>query len=312
MRRMTIFFAASVLLLCSCSQVTAQATPTVTPKGVLTPYHTLTPSPQRPTVTVQVTIPVTPTLTPTPFLYTVKGDDTMLGIAFHFGIKLEDLLAANPKVDPHFMGEGLKLVIPISAEITEVVSTPTPVPVLAEEPRCYRTGDGGAWCILALRNDQVTSLENLSVWIGLYNNKGENIASQTAFAPLNILRPGSTIPIMAYFAPPLSDDFQAQGEVLSALTIAAGDQRYLDSQVKVDSAEINPDGGGATVRGKVVLPDNSATLSQLWVLAVAYDADGNIVGSRKWKSAGEKEFEFTVFSVAGAIDHVEMLSEARP
>jgi hypothetical protein len=47
-------------------------------------------------------------------------------------------------------------------------------------------------------------------------------------------------------------------------------------------------------------------------LAVAYDSDGNIVGARKWKSAGEKEFEFTVFSVAGAIDHIEMLSEARP
>jgi hypothetical protein len=61
-----------------------------------------------------------------------------------------------------------------------------------------------------------------------------------------------------------------------------------------------------------MLPGNSPTLSQLWVLAVAYDANGNIVGARKWKSAGEKEFEFTVFSVAGAIDHVEMLNEARP
>ena len=105
---------------------------------------------------------------------------------------------------------------------------------------------------------------------------------------------------------------RAQGEVLSAFSVAADDQRYLDSQVKVDTVDINPDGGEATVSGEVVLPANSPTLSQLWVLAVAYDADGNIVGARKWKSAGEKEFEFTVFSVAGAIDHVEMLSEARP
>jgi hypothetical protein len=36
----------------------------------------------------------------------------MLGIAFQFGTKLEDLMAANPKVDPHYMGEGLTLVIP--------------------------------------------------------------------------------------------------------------------------------------------------------------------------------------------------------
>jgi hypothetical protein len=129
---------------------------------------------------------------------------------------------------------------------------------------------------------------------------------------LNVLRPGITIPIMAYFAPPLPDEFQAQGEVLSALTVAANDPRYIDLNVKVDTVDINTEGGGATVKGTVVMPDNSPALSQLWVLAVAYDANGNIVGSRKWKSAGEKEFEFAVFSVAGAIDHVEMLCEARP
>jgi hypothetical protein len=236
----------------------------------------------------------------------------MLAIAYQFGVKLEDLLAANPKVDPHYMGEGLKLVIPLSGEVPEVLSTPTPVPMLAEQARCYRTGDGGAWCIMGLQNNQGTSLENLSVWIGLYNNQAENIANQTAFAPLNILRPGSTIPIMAYFEPPLPDVFQVQSEVLSASTVPVDDQRYLNSQVKVDTVDLSPDGGEATVSGEVVFADNSAALSQLWVLAVAYDRSGNIVGARKWKSAGEKEFEFTVFSVAGAIDHVEMLSEARP
>jgi hypothetical protein len=236
----------------------------------------------------------------------------MLGIAIRFGIKLADLQAANPKVDPHYMGEGLKLIIPVSGESPEVLPTPTPVLLQAEQPRCYLSGDGGAWCIVALHNDQVTSLENLSVWMGLYNSAGENIASQTAYAPLNILTPGSTIPIMAYFAPPLPEEFQPRGELLSAYVVAVDDPRYLDSTVKVDAVEINPDGGGASVRGSVVLLDNSMILSQLWVLAVAYDANGNIVGARKWKSAGEKEFDFSVFSVAGAIDHVEMLSEARP
>ncbi len=300
------------LLLSGCSQATIQVTPTVTPKGVLTPYRTPTPSPLIPTETIQVTIPVTPTPTPTPFIYIVKHDDTMLGIAFQFGIKLEDLQAANPTVDPHYMGDGQQLIIPISEEITEILPTPTAVALQVDQPRCYQGGDGGAWCIMALHNDQETSLENLSAWIGLYNEAGEIIISQTAYAPLNILTPGTTIPIMAYFAPPLPDEFQARGEVLSALALAMNDQRYLNSQIMVDKVEINTDGGGATVRGEVVLPVNSTPPSQLWVLAVAYDVDGNIVGARKWKSAGEKEFEFTVFSVAGAIDHIGMLSEARP
>ena len=58
----------------------------------------------------------------------------MLGIAIHFGIKLEDLQAANPTVDPHFMGKGLQLVIPINEEIPAVVPTPTPVPVRMGQP----------------------------------------------------------------------------------------------------------------------------------------------------------------------------------
>ena len=103
----------------------------------------------------------------------------MLGIAIQFGIKLEDLQAANPTVDPHYMGAGLKLIIPISEEIPEVLPTPTPAPVQTEQPQCYRTGDGGAWCIMALRNEQQSSIENLSVWMGLYNQSGENITSQT-------------------------------------------------------------------------------------------------------------------------------------
>ncbi len=300
------------MFLTGCSQVTVQATPTIAPTGMLTPYLTLTPSPQLPTATIQVTIPVTPAPTPTPFLYTVKNDDTMLGIAIQFGIKLEDLQAANPTVDPHFMGKGFQLVIPITSEIPAVVPTPTAVPVRMGEPHCYPAGDGGAWCVVATKNDQPASLENLSAWIGLYNDNNENIASQVAYAPLNILRSGSTIPLMVYFAPPLPAEFRPQVELLSALTVAADDPRYIDSQVQLDQVEITADGSGAAVRGQVLLPENAPALSQLWLLAVAYDAEGNIVGERKWKSAGETEFDFTVYSLSGAIDHVEVLSEARP
>ncbi len=299
-------------MLTGCTQVTLQATSTIAPTGVLTPYLTITPSPQLPTVTIQVTIPVTPAPTPTPYLYTVKDKDTLLGIAIHFGIKLEDLQAANPTVDPHFMGKGLQLVIPIAEEIPAVVPTPTPVPVRMGQPHCYPAGDAGSWCIVAIQNDQEASLENLSVWMGLYNDNNENITSQVAYSQLNILRSGSTVPLMVYFAPPLPDEFRPQVELLSALPIPADDQRYIDSQVQLDGVDLTPDGSGAVVRGQVLLPENAPPLSQLWLLAVAYDAEGNIVGERKWKSAGETEFDFTVYSLAGAIDHVEVLSEARP
>jgi hypothetical protein len=215
-------------------------------------------------------------------------------------------------VDPHFMGEGLKLIIPMSGAVPEELPTPTPAPVHMEQPKCYHAGDGGVWCFVTLRNELETSLENLSAWIGLYNTQGEIISNQVAYAPLNILRPGSSIPLMAYFAPPLPDQFQAQSEILSGLALTAEDTRYLDLHAKVGSVEIKQDGKQATVSGDVIVPDNTPTISQLWALAVAYDTLGHIVGARKWKSGGETHFEFTVYSLAEKIDHVEVLIEARP
>ena len=236
----------------------------------------------------------------------------MLSIAYQFGISLDALQAANPKVDPHFMGEGLKLIIPISGGTAEDLPTPTPLPVHSELPKCYPSGDGGEWCIVALRNDLEASLENLSAGIGLYNLQGEIIASQVAYAPMNILRPGDTIPLMAYFAPPLPDEFQVQSEVLSGLSVAAGDTRYLDLQVKVGTVVINQDGSQAVLSGDIIIPDGTPDFSQLWALAVAYDSNGDIIGARKWKSGGEPHFDITVYSLAGKIDHVEVLNEARP
>jgi LysM repeat protein len=259
-----------------------------------------------------VTIQVTPSPTPTPFFYTVKGDDTMLSIAYQFGISWQELQAANPKVDPRAMGDGLQLIIPISGEIPEVLPTTTPIPVHVNQPTCYPTGDGGAWCVVSIMNELETSLENLSVWIGLYNSLGEVTASQQAYAPLNILLPESTMPLMAYFPPPLPDVYQVQSELLSGLAVAAGDTRYIDLKAKVGKVEISHDGSQVDVIGDVILTDDTPALSQLWVLAVAYDAEGDIVGARKWKSGGETQFEITVFSLGGMIDHVEVLLEARP
>lgn len=236
----------------------------------------------------------------------------MLGIAYHFGISLEELQAANPTVDPHFMGEGMKLIIPLSGEIPEIIPTPTPMPVHAEQPRCYSAGDGGKWCIVELTNEMETSLENLSAWIGLYDVQGDIITSQVAYAPLNILRPGSSIPLMVYFAPPIPEAFQAQSEVLSALPVAADDARYLDLQVKIDHQTVIQDGSQAVIYGEVIMPEGRPSFSQLWVLAVAYDSNGDIVGARKWKSAGETNFDITVYSLAGKIDYVEVLIEVRP
>ncbi len=300
------------LFLSSCSQATVQSTPTAVATGYLTPYQTVTPSPVKPTATIKVTIPVTPSPTTTPIIYMVKRDDTMLSIAYQFGITWQELQAANPKVDPRAMSVGLKLIIPIKEERQESQPTATLVPIKVEPPICYPAGDGGAWCVVSITNELETSLENLSVWMGLYNSMGEVIATQEAYGMLNILRSGDSMPLMAYFAPPLPNEYQAQSEVLSGLVVAADDARYINLQAKVGNVEISQNGDQAVVSGEVIATGDMPTFSQLWTLVVAYDAKGNIVGARKWKSGGETQYDITVYSLGGKIDHVKLLVEARP
>ncbi|OGO10801.1 MAG: hypothetical protein A2Y53_08800 [Chloroflexi bacterium RBG_16_47_49] len=310
--RIVYLFTTLGFLLSSCAQATLLATPTLAPTGALTPYHTLTPSPISPTATLMVVIPVTPAPTATPFLHTIGKDETMLGIAYLYGIALEDLQAANPGVDPHFLSVGKQLVIPISGEIPETLPTPTAIPLHSEQPQCYRTGDGGAWCIVEVRNETENSVENLSAWIGLFTSQGKNIANQVAFAPLNLLLPGSTIPLMTYFDPPLPLKFEVLAELLSGLTVSTDDRRYLDLEVNITKSAISTDGRQADVVGEIILPEGSSTPTQLWVLVVAYNSIGNVIGARKWESTGDARFDLSVYSMAGTIDHVEVLTEGRP
>ena len=311
MRRIMIVVLGVGLFLSSCSQATIQATPTTVATGLITPYQTVTPSSARPTTTIKVTIPVTPSPTATPLIYTVKRDDTMLSIAYQFGISWEELQAANPDVNPRAMGVGLKLIIPLSSETPGTLPTTTSVPVQVKQPICYPAGDGGTWCIASITNELDISLENLSVWIGLYNLQGDLLISQEAHAALNILRPGNSTPLMAYFAPPLPDQYQAKSEVLNSLAVAVEDVRYIDLQVRIGKVEISTDGNQATVSGDVIVPADKPAPSNIWALAVAYDTEGDIVGARKWKSGGETQYEITVYSLGGRIDHVEVLVEAR-
>jgi len=279
---------------------------------MLTPFHSPTPEKLTPTATLNVQIPITPAPTATPFLHTLTNDDTLLGLAFRYGVSLEDIQAANPGVDPHYLTVGKQIVIPISGEITQTLTTPTPIPISAGRVMCYPTGDGGAWCIASVHNDTQYSLENISVGIGLYNSQGEMLASEVTYASLNILQPGRTMPLMAYFSPPLPDEFTPQSQVLSGLKVAEDDQRYLDLQTNISAADISQDGKQVSIRGEVVLPDGTSKPGQLWALGVAYNAEGDIIGARKWKSEGETQFEITVYSLAGVIDHVDVLTEARP
>jgi hypothetical protein len=252
-------------------------------------------------------------------------------------------------VDPGFLVIGQTLIIPLEGLSSSEVLLSTPIPVAWTGPYCYPSADGGLWCLLQVNNDQSTALENLSGWLSLYDAQGNQVGGQAAASPLNILPPGASIPLVAFFPSPLPEFSLVQGQLLTALPVEPGDTRYLNAVLQVESTEISPDGLQASLRGQVLLPEGQIP-GQVWILAVAYDETGQVVGQRKIEflapcgtpssptpantpqvtpSTGTPAatltpvatlpplvpctpFEISLYSLAPVIQRVELLLEARP
>ncbi|HZD55197.1 MAG TPA: LysM domain-containing protein, partial [Anaerolineales bacterium] len=315
-----------LLVTTACAETSSPATTTPTATRQLTPYWSPTPSNTLASKSIQINSPTPPpTPTPTPVTYQVTKGDTMLGIALRFGVSLEDLLAANPEVDPRFLSVGATLVIPLKVEETAVLITPTPPAVGLESPTCYETADTGAWCFLLVENTQSYALENISAWLNLYSSEGENIRGEMGITPLNLLPAEKSMPVAVFFAPPVPEDFSANGDRFTALAVSKKDERYLNVSVTVDQVEIGPTGLEGRIRGVIELPKKSPPANLLWLVAVAYDDDGKVAGLRKWEAAGNEDgddakyvlnsgeslpFEFVVYSLGPEIKRVEVLVEA--
>lgn len=245
----------------------------------------------------------------------------MLAIAFNYGLSLEQLLAANPTVQPRLLSVGTVLVIPLEGALATPEPAAAPLPLQASQPLCYLQAGGGLWCLMDVLNDQEGAVENLAGRISLFTTRGESLASQTAYAPLDLLHPGERLALAAYFPPPVAEEWIAQGELLSVLPVAEGDLRYLSAAFEVDWLSIAPDGKSARLTGMVVLPEGQTLVESLWLAGTAYNEKGEPVGVRKWQveNACPAEqpctrlpFEGILYSLGPAITQVEILVQAKP
>lgn len=129
----------------ACSSDDGAPTATAT-EGGLTAIATATPYVEPPPATIVAAAPapidVTATATeaPTPVLevlsYTVQPGDTMLGIAFRFGVAAEDIAAANDLSDISSLFVGQELLIPgvPSEDSPAVAETPAAEPTQVPAP----------------------------------------------------------------------------------------------------------------------------------------------------------------------------------
>jgi LysM repeat protein len=300
-------------------------TSTPTSVGQLTPYFTRTATmpitPAKPGKTVSTT-PL-PSPSPTPRTYSVKKGDTVGGIALAYGVSVEAILAANPQLNPNLMVVGSTLIIPPAAEARAPAGdlpTTTPLPVRLDGVHCAAVPDGGAWCFVVSHNPQKSGVESVSVIVRIADGNGKEVQSQVGFALLNLLPGKGALPLAVYFPPPVPKTIQASAELLTALPVDTGSDRYLPASTDKVKTNILAEGLSAKVSGVVTLDKGSATAHQVWVLLIAYDSSGQVIGLRRWEMGGgqalkagkQAPFAETVYSTGGKIAKVTAMVEARP
>ena len=300
--------------------------PTIVPLPTDTPVIVLTPSATPlPTNTLLPSPTPNPTLTPTPapVTYTVTEKDDMFGVALRYGVSLDALKAANPTVIPNLMSVGTVLIIPVtptpvSEGATQQNPTPTPnafSPLrVATAPICYQDALGGAYCFAQLENVSDSPVENPSVRFTLTGNNAITL-EMDGILPLNILPAKETIPAVAYFPSSVPAEFEVSAQITDWLPVMPDDARYLNTEIVAESQTIAVGAGFAEVTGVVNLAQGQA--DYVWVLGVAFDANRQVLGLRRWEpetpipNGNAIPFEFRVYAMQGEIAEVKLFVEAQ-
>ena len=308
------------LVLSGCAAGAVEETPAPSQTLELAAYVTRTPSPPA-VVESPPTLTPLPSPTPTPRTHTVAKGEDFGGIAFLYGIKTADLVAANPDVNPNLMSVGTVLLIPNAAqdEALAASAAATPVPVDVSAPDCWPSQDGGMWCFALVTNPLDTAVESVSVLMNMAAAEGSAAVSRRTAPLLNVIPAGASLPAGAYFSPPVPQQPGVSAQLAAALPAATADERYLPVQWEVERIEISGDGSSARVQGSLRLEQDEAVEAIVWVALTAKNAAGQVIGWRRWENkvtlgGGETAaFSAEVYAVGGIkITSVETLAEARP
>lgn len=284
------------------------------------PYQSPTAAPSR--TPLPQSTGTEPSLLPTatPFLHKVEEGETLLAIAIRYGLGLDQLLAANPEIDPRFLsiGQELRIPGPDGQPSDTLLPTSTPLPLPVQGVACYPTAGDSLICLATLVNDGDQPLEGLTAQISLLSPEGETVRSQLAYAPLNLLPPGKVMPLTATFDQPPAEIGGERTSLLSAFESLRADERYLATELRDVEEMAGADGGHYEVSGVLALasePSESVELRAA-LIATGLDADGNAVGFSKWESDSGTSppwrFTLTVFSLGPRIERVQLLAEAAP
>jgi LysM repeat protein len=260
---------------------------------------------------------LTPTLAPTPTLqtYTVRAGDTFGSIATKFGITVDALIGANPKVDPNILSIGTILVIPAKPVGTGTpVPTPTPATLVVEPAYCYAQTGGGRWCLALVGNPGPDPVTGVYLRFSLYaSDTADPSISKEAALPVTVLPAGSRTVAAVYFAPDESQDEILRVELVSAIRSAETADLLPLTILKEESRPL-PDGLELFVEFRM---DSESAANRLDAALVLLDTAGRPIGFRILRSEGEwpagpaHSLTLDAFELGGEWTDYEFILQAR-
>ncbi|MHC1772607.1 MAG: LysM domain-containing protein [Flexilinea sp.] len=248
-----------------------------------------------------------------PQQYVVESGDTFSAIAFQYGLTMDQLQAANPKIDPVFLQIGDELIIPpnetgaYDAFIQEMYSAY----VQNNGIECFTSPVQSVSCIARILNPGDDLVTNVFLKIDLTDSTGQHIELSTG-TPLSQLLPGEEIPVLFYSfdsgTPPFATNFSVTN--LDVFDSKVNSFRLPEDQWE-HSVSISADRLSAAVRIQILQnPELTDSDKGFTILAAAYRTDGSPEGIRSWNGSGTSEINLTVYSLSDPIDSVKIWVEA--
>ena len=312
-----LWIVCSIMVLSRCT--TSQIQQPIIPTATLFAYASIIPSQIASPIVIPQSTEISLRPSPTPFAHIVEAEDTLLGIAIRYGLNLEELLAANPGIDPRILSIDQQILIPNpeGGPAGSLLSTATPIPIALSAVACYRTGVDDLWCLAKATNDKGKAMEGIAAVISLIAEDGRVLNAKEAFGPLNLLPSGKSMPLGVLFSAPPENFSWATVAVTSSFVAEDPAERYFELEVAAESESAGGSGKTWRVNGSITLsPESPSGLNIFSLLLVALDADENVVGFRKILLESRLEpgetytYATDVFSLGPAIEKIDILAEA--
>lgn len=217
-------------------------------------------------------------------VYIVREGDTLVSIAYTYGVTVEALQAVNGIQNPLLLQVGQRLIIPsgpssIPTQPGLLLPTPTPLPFGVRGIGFYETPAGSLHCLGEVVNTTLYSLTNVQVRVTLFDAAGAPLVDGDAFASADILLPSARAPFSILFLSPPPGFASHQVTILRGEAAGFLAEGYVP--IAVEEARGAPSGPQFEISGAVHNTDPSRTAASVVVIATTYDREGRVTGSRQ-------------------------------